>query len=194
MKTYSKSGLDRGNAVIQINAFVSFSLYSFSMGKVLKQSYLLGILRISMAFIFLWAFFDKLFGLGFSTLPKDAWTHGVSPTTGFLTFGSHGSLHMLFVSLAGQQSIDWLFMGGLLLIGLALLFGVGIKIATISGSILLFLIYLSLFPSEHNPVIDEHIIYILVLLLLNQCKDGMWFGFGNWWSHTQLVKKYQFLE
>ena len=35
-------------------------------------------------FIFLWAFLDKSFGLGYATPSDNAWIHGGSPTTGFL--------------------------------------------------------------------------------------------------------------
>jgi len=34
---------------------------------------ILGILRISFGLIFLWAFFDKLFGLGFATASDKSW-------------------------------------------------------------------------------------------------------------------------
>jgi thiosulfate dehydrogenase [quinone] large subunit len=36
--------------------------------------------RLSMGWVFLWAFFDKTFGLGHETASKDAWTNGGSPT------------------------------------------------------------------------------------------------------------------
>ena len=44
----------------------------------------LGVLRVSMGFVFLWAFLDKAFGLHYSTPPSKAWIHGGSPTKGFL--------------------------------------------------------------------------------------------------------------
>jgi hypothetical protein len=42
-------------------------------------------LRLSLGFLFLWAFLDKAFGLGYSTSSKDAWIRGGSPTKGFLS-------------------------------------------------------------------------------------------------------------
>jgi thiosulfate dehydrogenase [quinone] large subunit len=44
----------------------------------------LGVLRIVMGLTFLWAFVDKMFGLGYATSPAQAWIHGGSPTKGFL--------------------------------------------------------------------------------------------------------------
>ncbi len=57
-------------------------------------------LRIAFGFTFLWAFFDKLLALGFSTGRAEdgtvdrfgdaAWIHGGNPTLGFLKFGADG--------------------------------------------------------------------------------------------------------
>ena len=62
-----------------------------------------GVLRLSLAWVFLWAFLDKAFALGFNTgrnpetgavsrFGDAAWIHGGSPTTGFLKFGTQGPL------------------------------------------------------------------------------------------------------
>ncbi|MER7365496.1 hypothetical protein ABT353_22580, partial [Nonomuraea wenchangensis] len=40
--------------------------------------------RISIGWVFLWAFLDKTFGWGFATPAAKAWINGGSPTTGFL--------------------------------------------------------------------------------------------------------------
>ncbi len=124
------------------------------------------LLRFGMAFIFLWAFFDKTFGLGFATTADKAWINGGSPTTGFLMHGTHGPLAVVFQSLAGLQIVDWLFMLGLLFVGLTLLTNKFVKWGSIAGSAMLFLMYLAVLPPENNPLIDDHIIYILVLCLL----------------------------
>jgi thiosulfate dehydrogenase [quinone] large subunit len=124
------------------------------------------ILRILMGFIFLWAFFDKTFGLGFATKLQDAWIRGGSPTTGFLKFGVHGPLDSFFNSLAAMPAIDWLFMLGLLFVGLTLIFNRFVKWGAIVGSVMLFLMYLALILPENNPVIDDHLVYIFVLVLI----------------------------
>ena len=121
-------------------------------------------LRLTMAFIFLWAFFDKVFGLGFATTTTSAWINGGSPTTGFLSYGTHGPLATFFQSLAGNGLIDWLFMLGLLFVGLTFLFNRFIKWGAFAGAIMMLLMWLATFPSENNPLIDEHIIYAHVLL------------------------------
>ena len=40
------------------------------------------------------------------------------------------------------------------------------KIATYTGSLLLLMMWLSLLPPSNNPIIDDHIIYILALFVL----------------------------
>lgn len=120
-------------------------------------------LRISMGFVFLWAFLDKTFGLGFATTAENAWIHGGSPTMGFLSFATKGPFAEIFQSLAGMPVVDWLFMLGLLCVGIALIFNKYIKWAALAGSVMLLLIYLAVLPPENNPLIDDHIIYILVL-------------------------------
>lgn len=153
-----------------------------------------GILRIMLGFTFLWAFFDKLFGLGFSTEPEKSWLNGVSPTYGFLKFASKGIFSGAFNALAGSKIVDWLFMGGLVLIGLSLVLGIAMRMASIWGSLLLFLMYIAVLPPEHNPVLDEHTIYIAALFLLNSIDAGKYFGYGETWSKNPLVIKYPFLR
>jgi len=130
------------------------------------QKFMLLSLRFSMSFIFLWAFFDKLFGLGFATTIEKAWINGGSPTFGFLSFGVKGPFTEVFKSLAGVPAVDWLFMIGLLFIGLTFLFNKFVKWGAIAGIIMLVLMWLALLLPENNPIIDDHIIYALVLALL----------------------------
>lgn len=154
----------------------------------------LGILRVFMGLIFLWAFFDKLLGLGFTTTPDKAWIAGGSPTFGFLSFGVHGPLADFYHSIAGSGLVEWLFMLGLLFIGLTLTFGFATRLGTLAGAIMMALMYSALIPPENNPFIDEHLIYIFVMLLLHLSDSGKYFGFGNAWSRTKLVQKYSILK
>ena len=160
----------------------------------MKTETLWSLLRISLAFVLLWAFIDKVLGLGFATTPDKSWLQGVSPTTGFLKFGVEGIFAPFFQSLAGNPLIDWLFMLGLLGIGLALLLGIGLKIAGYSGALLMFFMYLSLFPPKNNPIIDEHIIYLLLFLIFAKRGVGHHFSLHTWWKNTEFVRKYQILQ
>lgn len=168
-----------------------------------SASYIWGVTRIALGFYFLWAFIDKLLGLGFSTcrdtvsggVPvgcEAAWLAGGSPTKGYL--GSlDGTFAGIFEGLAGSPFADWLFMAGLLGIGLALMLGIGIKVATYTGSLLLLLMYLAALPLSTNPLIDSHIIYSLVLLGLLAVNSEQKLGFGSRWARLRIVEKYPIL-
>mgnify|MGYP003405051973 CR=1 FL=1 len=123
-------------------------------------------LRLSMSFIFIWAFLDKTFGFGFATTIEKAWIKGGSPTYGFLTNGTKGPFAEFFQSLAGIAFVDWAFMIGLLFIGLTLLLNRYVKWGTVAGIVMMLLMYLASFPPENNPIVDEHIIYIFVLAII----------------------------
>ncbi len=124
------------------------------------------LLRYVMSFIFLWAFADKTFGLGFATKASNAWIEGGSPTTGFLSNAVQGPFVDFFHNLAGVAIVDWMFMLGLLFVGLTLLFNKYIKWGALAGSVMMALMYMALIQPENNPLVDEHIVYILVLILL----------------------------
>lgn len=160
----------------------------------MSKDLLLALLRIAMGWMFFWAFLDKLFGLGFATKVESSWLSGGSPTSGFLKFATSGPLKTTFESLSGAGWVDWLFMLGLLFLGTALILGIGLRIAALGGSLLLFLMWLSLFPTENNPFLDEHIIYILVLWTLSFSNAGDLWGLGKWWGATLLVKNYPILK
>jgi thiosulfate dehydrogenase [quinone] large subunit len=131
-----------------------------------KQKIVFTALRLSMGFIFLWAFLDKVFGLGFSTPVNKAWIHGASPTAGFLSMATKGPFVNIFHSLSGLVLVDWLFMAGLLFVGLTLIFNRYVKWGCVAGSLMLALMYLALLFPTTNPIIDDHLIYILVLMII----------------------------
>jgi thiosulfate dehydrogenase [quinone] large subunit len=130
-------------------------------------------LRFVMSLIFLWAFVDKVFGLGFSTLPERAWINGGSPTAGFLTNATRGPFSEFFQGLAGVVIIDWLFMLGLLFIGLTFLLNRYVRWGAIAGVLMMVLMWLAALPPENHPFLDDHIVYALVFVILAyQSKRG----------------------
>ncbi len=165
-------------------------------------NYIWALSRISLGFVFLWAFVDKLYGLGYSTCRAEgvtdvgchsAWLSGGSPTVGFLSHVA-GPFSNFYSALAGIPLIDWLFMLGLLGIGVGLMFGVAMKLSAITGSVLLFMMWTaSLWPTT-NPFLDQHIIYILLLVGLLGVNKSQVLGLRNVWIKLPIVKKYSWLE
>ncbi|MEK6895653.1 MAG: hypothetical protein AABX48_03980 [Nanoarchaeota archaeon] len=151
------------------------------------------ILRLVTGFVFLWAFLDKVFGLGFSTAHSKAWIFGGSPTKGFLSSTS-GIFSGFFHTLASSNFVAWLFMLGLLFIGLTFILGIGMRLGAIAGTAMVFLMWLSLFPSSNNPLIDDHWFYAFAMIASVLNKSGNYFGFGKWWSKINFVKEYPIFE
>lgn len=140
---------------------------------MIKEKTVYALLRYVMSFIFLWAFLDKTFGLGFATTAEKAWIKGGSPTTGFLSGLTNGPFVEFFNGLAGVALVDWMFMLGLLFVGATLALNKYVNWGCFVGSIMLALMYLALQPLTNNPIVDDHIVYILVLVILGM-RGGSW--------------------
>jgi thiosulfate dehydrogenase [quinone] large subunit len=167
-----------------------------------------GALRLLMGFTFLWAFLDKMFALGFATgrnpetgginfFGPDAWISGGSPTDGFLGFGLHTKEPFLSIyqGMVGSTFVEWAFMLSLLGIGIALMFGIVTRIAAIGGAVLMVMMYFAgSFLPENNPLIDDHIVYAVVLVGIAYVGAGRFLGLGNEWRKSRLVEKYPILE
>ncbi len=151
-------------------------------------------LRIALGWIFLWAFLDKLFGLGHETAAAKAWINGGSPTTGFLAKGTAGPFAEFYQGLAGAAWADWLFMAGLLGIGVALIAGIGIRVAAVAGGLLMVLMWTAVLPPANNPFMDDHLIYAGVLAALALVKAGDTLGLGKIWASVPLVKRAPWLK
>lgn len=159
------------------------------------------VLRILLGWSFVWAFLDKFFGLGFSTCRNPetgaidfvcdaAMVRGGSPTFGFLSFGTEGS-HTGFLfdwmAPAAPDAIglaDIGFMLALLLGGVALMLGIGVRIAAIGGAILMLFMFLAadVWP-ENNPVNSSHLIEMVAFLGIATVGAGR-FALQDWFSRT----------
>ena len=150
--------------------------------------------RLSLGFVFLWAFLDKTFGLGHETTSKQAWIHGGHPTQGFLKFGTKGPLAGFYHNIAGATWADWLFMVGLAGIGAALILGIGMRLAAASGVLLLVMMWSAVLPPANNVFMDDHLIYALLIVGLAMASAGDTLGLGRWWKNTHLVRSYPILK
>ena len=151
-------------------------------------------LRLILGWMMLWAFLDKTFGLGYATASTDAWLSGSSPTSGYLGYATSGPLAGFYQSRVGKVVVEVLFMLALIAIGIALILGIGMKIAGYSGAVLMVILWSTNLPPENNPIVDDHIISFVLLLALTTVKAGQWLGLGKWWITTPLVKKFPILE
>ncbi|GIJ25074.1 hypothetical protein Vqi01_02360 [Micromonospora qiuiae] len=156
--------------------------------------YLLAGLRLALGWIFLWAFLDKLFGLGYATEAKNAWINGGSPTKGFLTFGATGPFQGFYNGIAGAAWADWLFMIGLAAIGAALMLGIGVRVAATAGGLLLVLMWAAVLLPANNPFMDDHLVYAGVLALIAVTNAGDTWGLGRTWARLPIVQRFGWLR
>nr|KEP24166.1 hypothetical protein DA06_22365 [Georgenia sp. SUBG003] len=139
--------------------------------------------RIIIGWTFLWAFIDKLFGLGYMTPAERAWINGGTPAQGFIN--GIESPFAGFFQLFANPFGDALFMAGLLGIGVAMVAGAGLKIAAVTGSLLLFFMYLAELPlaiGGTNPITDSHWIEAMLLIISAVTLSGDTWGLGRWWA------------
>ncbi|MFI2101672.1 DoxX family protein [Isoptericola sp. NPDC019693] len=143
----------------------------------------LALCRLLLAVVFLWPVADKTFGLGYATPGEAAWVAGSSPTAGYL--GSIESpLAGAFAALSGPL-VDWLFMLGMLGTGLALLLGIGLRVAAVAGGLLMLTLWLSTWPfaaGSQNPLVDQHLVFTALLAALALTRAGDTWGLGRAWA------------
>jgi thiosulfate dehydrogenase [quinone] large subunit len=162
----------------------------------------LSLMRIGLGLVYLWAFFAQGFGIQYSNSVTDAqgnegdygwhfdhdseagWISSgfsTSPTEGYVG-GAHGPTAFIPQELpVGVDDFGWMFaIGGL---GIALTFGIAMRIAGWGGFILNMLIWFAGFPPSSNPLIDgEHMMFALALLLFMFLHAGNHWGLGRWWT------------
>jgi thiosulfate dehydrogenase [quinone] large subunit len=159
---------------------------------------MLAVLRIATGFIFLWAFLDKTFGLGFSTPAAQAWIHGGKPSQGFLNSPAVvGPLKPFFGAIASPAT-DILFMLGMLTIGVAVIAGIGLRVSAVVGTVILLFMYLAEWSfgpnaASTNPIVDYHIIFALALIIVAVLSAGDTWGLGRAWKKLTLVQKHRWL-
>ena len=179
------------------------------------------VLRVAMGWTFLWAFLDKAFALGFTTgrvideatgaaakidfFGDAAWINGASPTAGVVGFATDGSpFQGAIQAVTGYQMtelgpqvagwVDWVYMLSMLLIGLGLILGIGTRIAAVGGIAWLAIFYTAtaIWP-EHNPFLDDHVVYAVILVGLILANAGRYYGLGKVWQRLGFVKDRRYL-
>ncbi|MFL6110576.1 MAG: DoxX family membrane protein [Catenulispora sp.] len=164
----------------------------------------LAVFRISLGFVFLWAFLDKTFGLGYSTASAKAWINGGSPTKGFLSSIDVGPFQSMYHSMAGTTFANWAFMLGLLGVGIALIAGIGLRIAAGAAVVMMAMMWFAEYPfAQHtsagkpsgstNPITDYHFIYAIGAVVVALTYAGHTWGLGRWWAQLPFVQRHRWL-
>src|SRR3989344_3120408 len=136
-------------------------------------------LRITMGWMFFWAGITKV--LADPSWSAAGYLKGAKMFTGFYNF----------LSTPGMLPItDFVNEWGLTLLGVSLIFGLGVRVSSILGAALMLLYYFPIldfpYPNAHSYIVDEHIIYIAALLLLAAMKAGRAWGLKRWCSNLPI--------
>lgn len=133
----------------------------------------LATLRVAMGSLFFYAGITKVMDPGWSA-------------AGFLNNIDFMPQFFSWFALPGNIGwVNFLNQWGLTAIGVSLVLGLFVRYSSFFGSVLMLLYYmpeLSTFPyvAEHSYIVDEHIIYILVLLTLMTTCAGNYFGIDKY--------------
>ena len=90
--------------------------------------------------------------------------------------------------------VNFLNEWGLTLLGISLIFGIAVRLSSVLGAILMLLYY---FPALEFPyikpfsfLVDEHIIYALILLFFMAVRAGRAWGLDNICANFPICKRY----
>ena len=140
------------------------------------------LLRIAVGWLFLYS--------GAVKLLNSEWS-----AAGYLV--SAKTFQSFYKILAGPEYLDWinfLNMWGQTIMGVMLILGIGVFIASLGGFIMMILYYFPVleFPyiGAHSYIVDEHIIYALVFLVFIFYSAGQYWGIdGIIWRSVLPNKK-----
>lgn len=99
---------------------------------------------------------------------------------------------------------------GFFLLGISLIFGIGVRLSSVLGAILMILYYLPIlefpywssgtflalipFPSPRVAVVDDHLIYGIILAFFAALPAGRIWGLDTWCGNLPLCKRYPLLK
>ena len=62
------------------------------------------------------------------------------------------------------------------------------RLACATGALLYVLMWTVVLPPENNPVLDDHLLAAVTLLVLALTHAGDTWGLGRWWQGTRVVR------
>lgn len=126
-----------------------------------------------------------IFYAGITKILDPAWT-----AAGYL--GAAKTFPGFYQWLASPVNIGWVnFLNewGLTLIGASLILGLGVRLSSILGALLMLLYYFPVleFPKvEHGFIVDEHIVYAAILLFFAAIRAGRYYGLDKKWGFHKI--------
>ena len=146
-----------------------------------RQTQALALLRVVLGWFFFYA--------GITKVLNPDWT-----AQGYLAAAK--TFSGFYSWLASPANIGWVnFLNewGLTLIGVSLIFGIGVRLSSVLGVLIMILYWLPVleFPYvEHGFIVDDHLVFAAALLLLAALKAGRYYGLETWCSGLPICSKY----
>ena len=165
----------------------------------------LAALRIAFGVTFLWAFLDKTFALGFHTgydqdgvldrfgdgrldqrrqpdrgLPELRRPRG-QPVQGVLQRAGRPRRRRLALHARPARHRRHAPVG------------VAMRLGTAAGALMYAFMYAASLPLENNPVVDDHLVGVIVMVVLALERRGTTWGLGRPWRRIALVQRYPVL-
>lgn len=151
------------------------------MTRMTRDRIVLVLLRLALGWLMFYA--------GITKVLDPAWS-----AAGYLR--SAKTFSGLFQWLASPANIGWVNVvneWGLTLLGVSLILGIGVRLSGVLGALLMLLYYFPAleFPHvEHGYLVDEHIIYALVLLYFAAVRAGRTFGLEEWCAGLPICRRF----
>ncbi|MEK7209704.1 MAG: DoxX family protein [Patescibacteria group bacterium] len=132
------------------------------------QKMFLFLTRISLGWMFFYAGITKVLNPAWSA---EGYLKGAKTFSSFYLWLTQSAL-LSWTNLINE----W----GLTLLGISLILGIFVRLSSVLGTVLMLLYYLPIldfpYPNPHAYIVDEHIIYIMLLLLLGSLRAGKAWG------------------
>lgn len=140
------------------------------------------LLRVSLGWMYLWA--------GITKIVNPQWS-----AAGYMQKAkTFPELYQWLSTSSALPFINFLNEWGLTLLGVSLILGIFIRVSSSLGIVLMLLYYLPIldfpYPNPNSFIVDQHIIFILALLLLISFRAGRVWGLEKWCSQLPLCSKF----
>lgn len=151
-----------------------------------SQKFTLVLLRLSMGWLMFYAGITKVFNPEWSAA---GYLKSAKTFTGF--YDTLLSPNILPI-------INFVNAWGLTLLGVSLILGIFVRLSSVLGAVLMLLYYFPAldfpYPNKNSYIVDEHIIYIFVLLFFAAVRAGRVFGLENWCASLPVCNRYPWLR
>ena len=140
------------------------------------------ILRVSMGWLMFYA--------GITKILNPAWS-----AAGYLgNAKTFAAFYQWFLQPSILPATNFINEWGLTLLGISLILGIGVRFSSVLGAAMMLLYYFPVlsFPhiGQNSYIVDDHIIYALVLIYFAAMRAGRIWGLENWCANLPVCRNF----